>query len=400
MQVWKGVVLALISAQAHAESTTPCNDCDAHDAIKVEAGYTAEIWHQARGGLATGTRYLDNAGFSVDADGDALFGLAGTTFYGSALFNNGTALNDDLTGSAQGVSNIETTRASRLFELWAQWQDSSGNRSLRFGLYDLNSEFDHIDAAELFINPSHGIGADLSQTGTNGPSIFPVTSLGIRALNTRGPWTVQAVVLDAVPGQLTDSRYPGITVSSREGALMVGELNHRAQSGARWGVGYWQYTASFRELSASDDAQAPSRNDNAGAYVMLQSHVLGADAHEGGVQVYTRAGFAESHINEIARYIGAGIVCNAVPGLPIEHRIGLAVAVAELGDTARRLRTADAAAVAGREYNYELTAQFPLSTQVSFQADLQYIEHPGMDAALQAAWLFGLRLEVGQRWSR
>jgi porin len=60
---------------------------------------------------------------------------------------------------------------------------------VKIGLYDLNSEFDVIEAAALFLNPSHGIGPDFAQSGRNGPSIFPVTSLAIRGeyrLATRG----------------------------------------------------------------------------------------------------------------------------------------------------------------------------------------------------------------------
>src|SRR5256885_13040871 len=45
------------------------------------------------------------------------------------------------TGDAQGVSNIEATRAARLFELWSEWAIGA-DESLRVGLYDFNSEFD------------------------------------------------------------------------------------------------------------------------------------------------------------------------------------------------------------------------------------------------------------------
>ena len=70
--------------------------------------------------------------------------------------------------------------------------------SIKFGLYDLNSEFDAIEAAALFINPSHGIGPDFSQSGRNGPSIFPLTSLALRAdYKLDDHWLVRAVILDA-----------------------------------------------------------------------------------------------------------------------------------------------------------------------------------------------------------
>lgn len=52
---------------------------------------------------------------------------------------------------------------------------------MRIGLYDLNSEFDALDDAGLFINSAFGVGTDIGLTGVNGPSIFPVTSLAVRA---------------------------------------------------------------------------------------------------------------------------------------------------------------------------------------------------------------------------
>ena len=151
--------------------------------------------------MATGSRYLDNLDITIDADGEQIAGLEGLQLFAYLLYNNGHSLNV-LTGAAQGVTNIEATEALRLYELWTQWNLGSGEQSLRVGLYDLNSEFDSIETAALFVNPSHGIGPDVSQTGHNGPSIFPVTSLGVRLMKSWGPWSAQMAVLDAVPGDL------------------------------------------------------------------------------------------------------------------------------------------------------------------------------------------------------
>lgn len=74
------------------------------------------------------------------------------------------------------ISNIETgVRATRLYEAWLE--TGLGERgSLRAGLYDLTSEFDVLETANLFIHSAHGIGSDIGLSGLNGPSIFPVTS--------------------------------------------------------------------------------------------------------------------------------------------------------------------------------------------------------------------------------
>jgi porin len=112
-----------------------------------------------------------------------------------------------------------------------------GSRFGEVGLYDLNSEFDKIEAAALFLNPSHGIGPDFSQSGRNGPSIFPITSLGLRGeYKPAEHWLIRAAVLDAVPG---DPERPERTaVKLGDGALAVLELNSLGER-TRAAVGHW-----------------------------------------------------------------------------------------------------------------------------------------------------------------
>lgn len=113
--------------------------------------------------------------------------------------------------------------------------------TLRFGLYDLNSEFDMSDSRSLFIHSTHGVGHDLGQTGENGPSIFPNTSLGLRAAWEPGAnWRLLAAVLDGVPGDPDDPTRVRIHLSGEEGALNVAEAQW---SGARIGtlsIGHWR----------------------------------------------------------------------------------------------------------------------------------------------------------------
>ena len=76
---------------------------------------------------------------------------------------------------------------------------------IKTGLIDLNSEFDTKDTGSLFINSAHGIGTEFSQTGRNGPSIFPSTSLAVRADAALGNGlTVRVGFFDAVPNDPDD----------------------------------------------------------------------------------------------------------------------------------------------------------------------------------------------------
>jgi carbohydrate-selective porin OprB len=88
-------------------------------------------------------------------------------------------VSEDLVGDLLTVSNIDAEPGTRVLEAWvdvpvaARW-------SLRLGKYDLNTEFDAIAAARLFLSSSQGVGPELSQSGAEGPSIYPRTAFGLR----------------------------------------------------------------------------------------------------------------------------------------------------------------------------------------------------------------------------
>jgi porin len=393
----RGLLVASIALQQSAFAQD-CEDCDA-PAIAAAAVYTGEAWRNASGGLETGNRYLDNLDLTLEVDGGRAFGLEGVTLFAYALYNNGHVFSDELVGSAQGISNIEAVDALRLYELWAEWQGGATPSSVRVGLYDLNSEFDSIETAGLFMNPSHGIGADFAQSGQNGPSIFPNTSLAVRGATTIGAWTFRGAVLDGVPGDLDHADRTHVQLDSDEGALLVGEMNYSHGSGWRMAAGYWQYSAEFDDLTAIDAAGEPARrDDNAGMYALVESPAMFESSRGGTTRVFARGGVAEERINPIRSYMGAGIVRSAV--FHESDQLGLAIAVATLGDPYRQaLASADEASVS-REENVELSYRILVNDWLTLQPDVQYVRHPGMNPEVRDAWLVGLRFELAAGWER
>jgi porin len=392
MRAYALVFTGLVLAQgAGAEET--CVGCEQHDALTVAAAYTGEQWRAASGGLATGSRYLDNLDITIDADAEQIFGAQGMQMFAYLLYNNGHGFNEELIGAAQGVSNIEASQALRLYELWTQWSFGAGEQSLRVGLYDLNSEFDSIDSAGVFINPSHGVGPDLSQTGQNGPSIFPVTSLGARLMKSRGAWSARVAVLDAVPGDVNHPNRTTVRLSADEGALVIGEADYHSSS-ARVGVGYWRYTAGFAPLDA-DVSASDGNGVNDGVYAIVERPlVLDTSAH---LDLFLRAGVANGRINPVDRYIGGGAVYTLASKVR-EQQIGVSIAVAEFGEPYRRLEAAAGNITDARESIVELTYRVAVAEWLNLQPDVQYIRHPGVDPQLSSAWVVGLRFELGTQW--
>lgn len=145
-------------------------------ALTLAARATLDSWDVASGGIARGTVLLDKVQASGTLNGAAI-GFAGFRAHVQVLRIGGKSLSDRV-GDIQTVSNIEAIGATRLFEAWVEQAVGTPGHggSIRAGLIDLNSEFDAIDPSSVFLNASHGIGPDLSASGRNGPSNYPVTS--------------------------------------------------------------------------------------------------------------------------------------------------------------------------------------------------------------------------------
>ena len=75
---------------------------------------------------------------------------------GSTFWVNGQSIANNI----QGISNIEADRGFEILESWIHYE-SNLTFSIKFGIVNYNVQFDHVDAADLFINPSQGIGPDL-----------------------------------------------------------------------------------------------------------------------------------------------------------------------------------------------------------------------------------------------
>lgn len=364
---------------------------EAAPAFSFGATYTGEVWANARGGRRRGTRYLDNLDVTLEVDAERAFGWSGATIFLYGLYNNDATLSDELVGDVQVVSNIDTDRAVRLYEAWLDQRLLSDRLSIRVGLYDLNSEFDTTDSRALFINSSHGIGPDFSQSGRNGPSIFPVTSLSFRAeYKFNDNWLVKAAILDGVPGDPDRPARTAIKLGDGDGALIVSELNYLSGSG-KFGVGYWRYTSRFETIQAPE----VERRGNDGLYLLAEQRLSRRGDGDRGLVAFARLGWADDAFNPIKRYVGAGVVATGPFAARAEDQLGLAVGWVEFGGRYRRANQALGAPVEPREVTAELTYRAPINDWLTVQPNFQYVFSPSGDPTLDDAAVLGLRFEVG-----
>lgn len=333
-----------------------------------EVAYTAELWNND-GGVDNGDVYLDKldllAEYSINSD---------WSVFGHVFYSNGDSLNE-FTGDVHVVSNIESgIEGLQLSEAWIQGQLSE-RFNLKVGFYDFNSEFDVLDSSGMFIGSGHGIGLDISQSGENGPSIFPVTGFAVR-LETQLQSTLllRTAFIDAVTGGRSNSNRPALDFSSDEGALLAIEFDYRPGD-VKWLVGAWTYTEQQQQWNGT------GRSSNSGIYTRAE-HIQQLDSG-GSLGWFGRLGFAKESINEYSTIGTVGMHYVAANG----HELGLAVAHAKVSEDRAEQEVLD-----NDETVFELTYILPMNDNFSIQPNLQYVISPSADPALNDATVFGLRL--------
>lgn len=312
--------------------------------------------------------------FNLATERSAPFGWADTTLHVEWLANGGGKPNRHA-GSVQGIDNIEVAESAvRWYATWVEHGFDGGGTKLLFGLYDLNSEFYANDAAALLVHPSFGIGVDFSQSGRNGPSIFPNLGLALRLKQAIGSdGYLLAAVIDGVPG---DPAHPGrttLTLSRDDGALLVAEAGRQARSddgapAAHWGIGAWHYTA----RSERRDGGPPEHTQ--GLYALAQGAL--APRTTG----FVRAGVASRRVNAVGHAFDAGVL--------VDRPFGAAGPAAFTAGVAH-------AALAGlpAETAFEAGLRWQLAPRVALQPLVQHVRHPGGRAG--STGVVGLRLEAG-----
>lgn len=352
-----------------------------HGPLLLQVTYTSEVIGNASGGVRRGTRYLDNLDIVFEADMEQLAGWTGAQIHIYGLYNNGHSVSE-LVGDTQAVSNIETgVSALRLYEAWID-QKFGDRVSLRAGLYDLNSEFDSLDAAGLFVGSANGIGTDFAQSGHNGPSIFPSTALAARlAVTPAEGWTVRAAILDGVPGDPARPGRTAIRLGNGDGSLLVGEAE-APLAGGKLLLGHWRYTAQFDR----NDGSGAGRG-NAGTYVRAELPLLAKGERQ--IDGFVRLGTASGRFNMFDGFAGGGLKFSGwFPGRD-KDEFGVAFAAAFTSDSYRTLTGAASAEVA-----LEATYRAQLTPWLAVQPSIHYIRRPSADPGIRDALVLGIRAET------
>ena len=368
--------------------------------VEIGITHTGDVLAVVEGGAEESTYYSGLLDVGIEFDLQALLGWPATRAF---VLGIGTFGRDpgDGAGSVHAPSNLANTPTGKVLEAWLEREFMDGRLAVLGGLYGVDSEFDVKETAGVFMNGGFGTGLDLSETGLNGPCVYPTTCLGIRArYQPDESHYFQFAVLDGVAGDPDQPHGTQISLSSDDGLLILGEAGFQRSAGEgrflRAAVGAWAYTTDFEALLPPAPGTSPDEQSGTqGVYALLEGDLYREPGqYLEGLSGFLRVGVADAAVNPIGSYAGAGLVYTGLFPHRSEDVLGLGVSAAFNGDDFRDAQAQAGAPVENTETVVELTYWMPLLPWFSLQLDAQYISNPATDPALDDALLVGLRYQV------
>jgi porin len=392
--------------------------------VNVEAGLKVDHMHNRRGASARGGTTMRHLDLKLRADLDPLFGLSGTTAYIHAIDDRGTGANDRHFGSLMGVSNIEVpVSTSRFFHAWIQQTFQEEQWALLVGLYPVDSEFSVMDSAGVLLHPAYGASAEFALT--RGPSIFNNAAFGLRLKWQAPDRTLYAMgaVLDGIPGDPNNPKGTHIQFNKGDGTFSIAEIGwtpleyghvfeppdptrtlrtpevreHEKYGGhSKYAAGLWRYSSQVNDQFDLDARGNSQQRHSWGGYLLAERTLLSLGEDPGRhLTAFARYAFTDGNSTPIRDQLNLGISLRGPFASLPNDAMALAWTGARLASKYRAAQWRDRVVRSTHgEDAIELTYRAALTPWFSLQPSLQWIKHPGGDAAVKDSMVTGLRLEI------
>lgn len=380
--------------------------------VTPTASYNGDIADNLSGGRRRGVAYSGTLHIQLGLDLDQLAGLSGLSAYVDGLWINGGQPSKRV-GDAQSVSSLGAPPALRVYEAWLQYNTPDKRASLLAGRYDLNTEFYRLLSAGVLLNGSFGIGAELAQSGFGAPSIYPDTSLAVRAAFKPTPNTiVRAAILDAAPldqihgtprpfnphnGALliTEATLyaPQATAPADSQGFAVGRVANPTPYDSKMSMGAWYYTGDFSTFDTAGPTGAVNRHHGqAGGYLLLDRLLHQSTVHPDlRLTGFLQLGFAQPIVSRFATYLGAGLVLSGFLPSRTADQLAFGMAMARNGSPYVAAQRKAGSPVNAAETALELCYLAQIKSWLTMEPDVQYVIHPNTDPGLQNATVAQLR---------
>ena len=363
--------------------------------FEIGSRYIFELWNVAK--KAEGQEssyYIQNIDIDFVFDFEKLFGIKG----GKLLFDlqgmEGENPNFRYVRSFQGISNIEAWNNFLIYEFWYQQNLFNDKLSLLVGLFDLNSEFDSKITNSNFITPAHGIGTDLGLTGRLGPSIFPVTSLALRARYTFSEdFYFSLAFFDGIPGDTNNLRGTHVVLKNTDGLLVIGEANlfreifYNAVYAPVLKLGFWYYTNRYTHI-VSDIRQW-------GVYAAVENNVYREKRDKSqGLNVSLRVGYSDPETNFTDVFVGLAFEYKGLIPTRGNDYVGFALAYSDLTPYFHKRFNNEVYSDHHHDLNFELFYKLHATGFLFIQPVFSYYISPAFNNIFHDYFAAGVRMYV------
>ena len=373
--------------------------------LAVDLGFKWDAMRVASGGLRQGGRPIGHFDLSAKGDMEKLVGWKGATALVNFIYDGGGKTNEDHLGSLLGASNIEVSvNTSRFYQAWVEQSFAEGKLAVLAGLYPIDTEFQVVESAGLFVQPPYGAAPDIALT--RGPSIFNNPAFGLRAKWQSSDLGLYAMgaVLDGVPGDPERPKGTHIRFQRGDGTMQIAEIGYQPGAPApapgaeapetfgKYAVGVWRYTAKVEDLVDADANGAPELRRSSGWYALAE-RTLGRWG-AGNLAGFLRFGATDGDSTAIKRFHNVGVRVRGLwPGRG-DDVFGLAHTRGGIGNKFRVSQAAAGITATAAESAIEMTYRIQINKWLAVQPLIQWYRNPGATGDVPDATVVGVRVEL------
>jgi len=374
--------------------------------VTLGVSEVAEALANTSGGQTTGAVFTGRAEFDLDLDLAKLAGWKSATVHVNAFQIHGRGLTaDTLGGNLFDPSNIEASRATRLFDAYLEQSLFDDTLSLRLGQLAADDEFLTSDYASALINGTFGWAGIMAADLPSGGPAYPLATPGLRVKwQPSKSFYWQTAVFNGDPAGNCDGdpqlcNHDGLTFATNKDALVLSEAGYSFAGDHPTTVklGGWYHSGLFGDLRfdshgglmaiSGDDPCA--RRGNYGFYAAADSQLWRQDGSETkGLGAFLRIGAAPGDRNLVPFYIDTGFAYTGLIDGRDSDVLGFGFAFAKISDRARgydrdcnEANPAATRPVRDYEAALEISYSYVAAPWWTIQPDVQYIIHPAGHSA-------------------
>jgi porin len=360
---------------------------DSEPGVSITATLTNDTQGVVAGGIkkkAVSTSLMDIVG---DISTEKIGLWKGGKFHVDTMLAYGGNINA-YSGVYQGASSITAPDTFGLFEAYYEHEFNDAQWRIAVGVQNHNVDFYFSEYAGTLLNPSAGMGPELSQLA---PSTYPSTAFGvaIKGKPTDGSYSLLGIY-DGIAGHSDGVKGTHFGQHSGDGYYMIQEFGLIApeettdQDYYKLGIGSWQKTTNFVDFNGN------SREFVHGFYSIVEKSLYHEADTAQGLGAFMQTGFTRGDRLQANTYFGAGLSYTGLFCDRDEDVTALGIYRAGISNDYKKSNPG----TNREETILELTYQAKINDWMSIQPDLQFAHNPGATAGVHDAWIMGLRTQL------